>query len=64
MTSRCVQSFPIVAHLDGENCEIGPFCYIDKNVVIGNDNCLMNSVTLLSGTRLGNHNVVFPGAVI
>ena len=48
----------------GENCEIGPFCYIDKNVVIGNDNCLMNSVTLLSGTRLGNHNVVFPGAVI
>ena len=22
----------------GENCEIGPFCYIDKNVVIGNDN--------------------------
>ena len=48
----------------GENCEIGPFCYIDKNVVIGDDNRLMNSVTLLSGTRLGNHNVVFPGAVI
>ena len=48
----------------GENCEIGPFCYIDKNVVIGNDNRLMNSVTLMSGTRLGNHNVVFPGAVI
>ena len=24
----------------------------------------MNSVTLLSGTRMGNHNVVFPGAVI
>lgn len=48
----------------GENCEIGPFCYIEKNVVIGNDNRLMNSVTLLSGTRLGNHNVVFPGAVI
>lgn len=48
----------------GENCEIGPFCYIDKNVVIGNDNRLMNSVTLLSGTHLGNHNVVFPGAVI
>ena len=48
----------------GENCEIGPFCYIDKNVVIGNDNRLMNSVTLLSGTRMGNHNVVFPGAVI
>jgi len=48
----------------GENCEIGAFCFIDKNVVIGADNVLMNSVTLLSGTRLGNQNVLFPGAVI
>lgn len=48
----------------GKDCEIGPFCYIDKNVVIGDGNKLMNSVTLLSGTRMGCHNVVFPGAVI
>lgn len=48
----------------GENCEIGPFCFIDKNVIIGSDNVLMNSVTLLNGTRLGNQNVIFPGAVI
>lgn len=48
----------------GENCEIGPFCYIDKNVVVGDNNRLMNSVTLLYGTRMGNGNVVFPGAVI
>lgn len=48
----------------GEHCEIGPFCYIDKNVVIGDNNRLMNSVTLLSGTRMGKGNVVFPGAVI
>lgn len=48
----------------GNNCEIGPFCYIDKNVVIGDGNKLMNSVTLLSGARMGSHNVVFPGAVI
>lgn len=48
----------------GENCEIGAFCFIDKNVVIGADNVLMNSVTLLSGTRLGNKNTIFPGAVI
>ena len=48
----------------GENCEIGPFCYIDKNVVIGDNNRLMNSVTLLYGTRMGNGNVIFPGAVI
>lgn len=48
----------------GEGCEIGPFCYIDKNVTIGSNNRLMNSVTLLSGTRMGNGNTVFPGAVI
>lgn len=48
----------------GENCEIGPFCYIDRNVVVGDNNRLMNSVTLLYGTRMGNGNIVFPGAVI
>lgn len=48
----------------GENCEIGPFCYIDKNVVIGDNNHLMNSVTVLSGARIGNRNIFFPGAVI
>lgn len=48
----------------GENCEIGPFCYIDKNVVVGDNNRLMNSVTLLHGARIGNGNVFFPGAVI
>ena len=48
----------------GDGCEIGPFCYIDKNVAIGSGNKLMNSVTLLYGTRMGDGNVVFPGAVI
>lgn len=48
----------------GENCEIGPFCFIDANVVIGDNNKLMNSVTLLSGTRMGEGNIVFPGAVL
>lgn len=48
----------------GENCEIGPFCFIDKNVVIGDNNTLMNSVTVLSGARIGNGNIFFPGAVI
>lgn len=48
----------------GENCEIGPFCYIDKNVVIGDNNVLMNSVTILYGARIGNGNTFFPGAVI
>jgi len=48
----------------GEGCEIGPFCYIDKNVEIGSDNRLMNSVTVLYGARIGRHNTFFPGAVI
>ena len=48
----------------GEGCEIGPFCYIDKNVVIGCNNRVMNSVTILSGARIGNGNTIFPGAVI
>lgn len=48
----------------GEGCEIGPFCFIDKNVVIGDNNILMNSVTVLYGARIGNGNVIFPGAVI
>ena len=48
----------------GENCEIGAFCYIDQGVVIGDNNTLMNSVTMLYGTRVGNGNIFFPGAVI
>ena len=48
----------------GENVEIGPFCYIDKNVEIGDNNTLMNSVTVLYGSRIGNGNIFFPGAVI
>ena len=48
----------------GEGCEIGPFCYIDKDVVLGSNNRLMNGVTILSGTRMGNDTRIFPGAVI
>ena len=48
----------------GDGCEIGPFCFIDKNVVIGDNNKLMNSVTVLAGARIGNGNIFFPGAVI
>ncbi len=48
----------------GKDTEIGPFCFIDRGVTIGEGNVLMNSVTLLYGTRLGNHNTVFPGAVL
>ena len=48
----------------GENVEIGPFCYIDRGVEIGDNNTLMNSVTVLYGSRIGQGNIIFPGAVI
>lgn len=48
----------------GENVEIGPFTYIDKNVVIGDNNVIMSNVNILYGSRIGNGNTIFPGAVI
>lgn len=48
----------------GKDCEIGAFSFIDKNVEIGDNNVLMNNVTILGGARIGRGNVFFPGAVI
>lgn len=48
----------------GDNNIIGPFCHIDKNTVIGDNNNLLNSVTIHTGARIGNGNEFFPGASI
>jgi UDP-N-acetylglucosamine acyltransferase len=48
----------------GDGNIIGPFCYIDKNTVIGNNNVLQNSVTINYGARIGDGNEFFPGASI
>lgn len=48
----------------GKNNHIGPFCYIDRDVVIGDDNVLQNNVTINIGARIGNGNEFFPGASI
>ena len=48
----------------GDGNTIGPFCVIDKDVVIGDNNNLVNSVTLHKGTRMGSGNEIFPGASI
>ena len=48
----------------GDSNIIGPFCYIDADVVIGDNNVFHNSVTLNQGTRLGSGNEIFPGASI
>ena len=42
---------------------IGPFCYIDRNTVIGDNNVFQNSVTIHFGARIGNNNEIFPGEV-
>ena len=48
----------------GDGNIIGPFCYIDKNTVIGNNNVFQNSVTINYGARIGDNNEIFPGASI
>lgn len=48
----------------GDNCKIYPFVYIEDDVVIG-DNCVIYPyVSIMNGTRMGNGNKVFQGAVI
>ena len=48
----------------GDGNIIGPFCVIDKNVVIGDNNKFLNNVTVHFGARIGNGNEFFPGASI
>ena len=48
----------------GENVEIAPFVFIDKNVVIGDNNKIMANANILYGSRIGNGNTIFPGADI
>ena len=38
------------AHI-GENCEIGPFCFVDKILTIGDSNVLMKLLLKLSFSR-------------
>ena len=48
----------------GNNCKIYPFVYIEDDVVIG-DNCVLYPfVSVLNGTRMGNDNTVYQGAVL
>jgi UDP-N-acetylglucosamine acyltransferase len=48
----------------GDGNIIGPFCYIDRNTVIGDNNVMQNSVTINYGARIGSGNEFFPGASI
>ena len=48
----------------GKNVTVHPFAYIDKNVEVGDDCVIMPHASLMSGTRMGNRNKVYNGAVI
>jgi UDP-N-acetylglucosamine acyltransferase len=48
----------------GDGNVIGPFCVIGKDVVMGDNNRLLNSVTIHDGARIGSDNEFFPGASI
>jgi UDP-N-acetylglucosamine acyltransferase len=47
-----------------DDVEIGPFCVIGPHVRIGRGTRLENNVTLMGRVTLGEHNHVYPGAVI
>ena len=47
-----------------DDVEIGPFCVIGPEVKIGRGTKLHNNVTLMGPVTLGQHNVIYPGAVI
>ena len=42
----------------GENVEIAPFVFIDKNVVIGDNNKIMANANILYGSRIGKGAVI------
>jgi UDP-N-acetylglucosamine acyltransferase len=48
----------------GEGVTIHPFAYIDKNVEIGSNCTIMSYASVLNGTRMGEGNQVFQGALL
>ncbi len=48
----------------GKNVEIGPFCYIEEDVVIGDNTWLAPSVSVMNGTRIGKGCRFFQGAIV
>ena len=48
----------------GKNCKIGPYCIIDADVQLGDNNILQSNVLLTGNTEIGNNNKFFHSAVI
>ena len=51
------------AELD-EEVHIGPFCVVGPKVRVGRGTQLVNSVSIIGNVTIGEHNRIFPGAVI
>jgi UDP-N-acetylglucosamine acyltransferase len=48
----------------GVGVTISPFCYIDKDTIIGDYTWIAPNVTIFEGARIGQHCKIFSGAVI
>ncbi len=48
----------------GVDVDLGPFCYIGPNCRIGDGTRIHNNVTIAGNAVIGEHNEIFPGAVI
>ncbi len=44
--------------------EIGPFCIIDEDVIIGIGTKLLSHIIIYKHARIGNNNKIFPGTVV
>lgn len=56
----CVDPSAVIA----ESAEIGPFAYIEANVVIGERTKVMANASVLYGARIGADCTIFPSAVV
>src|SRR5262245_49750339 len=57
------------AHVDhgaslADGVEVGPFCYVAADVIIGPDTKLIAHVTVLGPTKIGARNILYPGCVL
>lgn len=48
----------------GDNVEIGPFCYVESDVVIGDGCKLFPHANILQYVKMGRNCAVYPGAVV
>ncbi len=48
----------------GANSRIGPGCFVAENARIGADCLLVGNVSICHGVRIGERNIIHPGAVI